>query len=95
MARAAFQMALVTQKVRAEVIEVNEFPELAERYGVRAVPLTVIDDRLAIPGMLPEEALVEQVVKVAAEAAAEAPPPEEPPKPVRRGEQRDSGLYIP
>jgi hypothetical protein len=92
MARAAFQVAMVTPLVRAEVIEVNEFPELAERYSVRAVPLTVINDRFAIPGMVKEKDLVEQVLKAAVEAA---PPEEGSPPPVERGKVRDSGLYIP
>src|SRR3990172_3920255 len=104
MARAAYQMALANPKVRAEVIEVNEFPDLAERYGVRAVPLTVINDRFAIPGAVPEEVLVEQVLK-AAETTVQTPAhevsgpvtPAPPPKVERieRGKERDSGLYIP
>ncbi|MDO8617143.1 MAG: thioredoxin family protein [Dehalococcoidia bacterium] len=101
MMRAAYQMALASPKVRAEVIEVNEFPELADRYGVRAVPLTVINDRVAIPGAVQEQALVEQVIK-AAESPLAAPPPAagaatpvEKEEPLRRGQQRDSGLFIP
>ncbi len=92
MARAAFQIALVSPKVRAEVIEINEFPELAHQYGVRAVPLTVINDRFAIPGMVEERVLVEQIVKAAeaGEGGGQAPA-----KPIKRGEVRDSGLYIP
>ena len=104
MARLAFQLALVSPKVQAEVIEVNEFPELGDRYSVRAVPLTVINDRVAIPGAVHESVLVEQVVKAAQSAVsepggasgpttpAEAPPQEQAP---RRGEQRPSGLIIP
>ena len=104
MARAAYQLALANPKIRTEVIEVNEFPDLAERYGVRAVPLTVINDRFAIPGAVPEQVLVEQVVKVA-ESGVDAPPsaaggpssPAAPPKQERieRGKERDSGLFIP
>lgn len=92
MARAAFQIALVNPQVRAEVIEVNEFPELAQRYGVRAVPLTVINDRFAIPGMVDERVLVDQVLK-AAQAGDEVE--EGPTKPIERGKVRDSGLFIP
>lgn len=92
MARAAFQIALVNPKVRAEVIEVNEFPELAQRYGVRAVPLTVINDRFAIPGMVEERVLVEQIVK-ATEAGRESG--QASAEPIERGKVRDSGLYIP
>jgi glutaredoxin-like protein len=110
MMRAAYQMALVSPHVRAETIEVNECPDLADRYQVQAVPLTVINDRVAIPGSVPEQALVEQVVKASGQGPAEptsaAQPvtaagpvtpaaPEPPPEPLKRGQQRDSGLFIP
>ena len=102
MARAAYQLSLASPKVRAEVIEVNEFPELGERYGVRAVPLTVIADKVTIPGAVHESVLVEQVLKAAgsdvSEPTASGPTsvvtPEEP-APPQRGEQRPSGLIIP
>ena len=105
MMRAAYQLALANPQVRAEVIEVNEFPELGERYQVRAVPLTVIADKVAIPGAMHPDALVEQVLK-AAGARGSARTPEagradlggyagEAPPPVQRGEQRPSGLIIP
>jgi glutaredoxin-like protein len=103
MMRLAYQLSLANAKVRAEVIEVNEFPELGDRYGVKAVPLTVIADKVAIPGAVQETVLVEQVV-AAAHADPSAPSgeggptsavaPAEPP-PAQRGEQRPSGLIIP
>ena len=101
MARAAFMMGIVTEHVKAEVIEVNEFPALAERYKVESVPLTLINDNVSIPGALPEPALVEQVVKAAgAKRSKKAPSgptsePEKPPERIERGKRRDSGLYIP
>jgi glutaredoxin-like protein len=105
MMRAIYQVSLANPKVRAEVIEVNEFPDLGERYQVRAVPLTVIGDKVAIRGAIHPDALVEQVVKAASAEAGEGPaasgptsavaPPEETPRAPRRGEQRPSGLIIP
>ncbi len=71
MARAAFQMALINPHVKAEVVEANEFPDLAKRYNVTAVPLTVIGDRISIPGAVPEKALVEQVLKAVQSPAAQ------------------------
>jgi thiol-disulfide isomerase/thioredoxin len=91
--RLAYQAAMVSDKVRAEAIEVNEFPELGDAYKVQAVPLTVIGERVIIPGATPEKDFVEHVVKVAAEIAAE--PAKDASAPVRRGEQRPSGLIIP
>ena len=105
MVRAVYQLSLANAKVRAEVIEVNEFPELADRYQVKAVPLTVIGDKVAIPGAMNPDTLVEQVVKAGgseASAPQEAPgpmsavtPEEAPSARVQRGEQRPSGLIIP
>jgi glutaredoxin-like protein len=88
MMRLAYQAALVSGRVRAEAIEISEFPELGQQYGVRAVPLTVIDETESVPGMIPEQQLVENIVKAASRpAAAQAP--------VERGKERASGLYIP
>jgi len=104
MVRAAYQLALANPKVRAEVIEVNEFPELADRYQVRAVPLTVIADKVAIPGAMHADALVEQVVQASGSGVSQpaeaggptsALTPEEAPHAPQRGEQRPSGLIIP
>ena len=48
-------------RVRADVIEANEFPEYSQRYGVYAVPKTVINDRVQFEGAMPEEAVLEYV----------------------------------
>lgn len=101
MVQTVYQMALISGKVHAEVYEVNEFPDLAERYKVEAVPLTVINDAVSIPGAMPEQQLVEQVIKAAetTEPPADAIPRpaavDSPPQPVKRGQERSSGLYIP
>ena len=65
MVRLAYQMAMVNPLIRAEGIEISEFPELAQQYGVQAVPLTVINDKFAVPGMIPEDQFVEIVAKAA------------------------------
>ena len=104
MARGVCQMSLVNPHVKAEVIEVNEFPELAKRYNVTAVPLTLIEDLIAIPGAVPEKALVEQVLKAAQSPAAQpsevrgpssATEPQEPQPGDKPGSGRGSGLILP
>jgi glutaredoxin-like protein len=102
MMRAAFQMAMVSPRVHAETIEVNEFPDLADKYKVHAVPLTVINDTVAMPGMVQERDFVAEVAKAgkagAKPDAAEGPASEAPAQPrkkIERGKQRESGLYIP
>jgi glutaredoxin-like protein len=44
MARAAFQLAMSSPRITADVVEVQEFPELAQRYQVRGVPMTIVND---------------------------------------------------
>jgi glutaredoxin-like protein len=102
MMRLAYQLSLANSKLRAEVIEVNEFPELGERYSVKAVPLTVIADKVAIPGAVQERVLVEQVLEAAdaetstqAEGGPTSAVATEAAPPARRGEERPSGLIIP
>ena len=88
MVRAVYQLSLANPKVRAEVIEVNEFPELADRYQVRAVPLTVIGDKVAIPGAMHPDALVEAVVKAGGSEVSEAPAAPGPMSAVTAGRRR-------
>ena len=103
MLRVAYQMAMVNPLIHAEGIEISEFPALAQTYGVQAVPLTVVNDKFAVPGMIPEDQFVEIVAKAAGDSEAAPPLPggptnavEAPPSPrVERGKERPSGLYIP
>lgn len=44
-ARAAHAMAMESSQVIADVIEGQEFPYLSQRYGVRGVPMTVINEK--------------------------------------------------
>ena len=57
-------MAIESSRVRADVIEASEFPELSERYAVSAVPKTVVNDRLEILGNRPESAFLADVLGV-------------------------------
>ncbi len=56
-------MALANPHIRADVVEISEFPQLAQRYQVRAVPKVVINERIQFEGALPERAFVEQVLR--------------------------------
>ncbi len=59
----AHKMALANPHIRADVVEISEFPQLAQRYQVRAVPKVVINERIQFEGALPERAFVEQVLR--------------------------------
>ncbi len=51
-------MAVESEMVTADVIEVSEFPHLAERYQVYGVPKTVINESMQFEGARPEPAVI-------------------------------------
>ena len=70
--RLAQHMAIASEKVRAECIEANQFPELSQRYQVSAVPKIVINDRVEFEGALPEPQFLAAVLQ-AVNGAGEPP----------------------
>jgi glutaredoxin-like protein len=59
--RLAHQMALESDLVHADMVEITEFPHLAVMYQVQGVPHTVINGDLRIEGAIPEAALMERI----------------------------------
>ncbi len=59
----AHQLAMASPWVTAEMIEAAEFPHLASRDQVMAVPKTVIEGVGAFEGALPEPLYVEKIVQ--------------------------------
>lgn len=55
-------MAFANSNITAVAVEATEFPDLARRYQVSAVPKTVVNDRVEILGALPQDAFVEQAI---------------------------------
>ena len=70
----ANRMALVSPLVSARTIEANEFPALSQRFGVQGVPRTVVNERGAFVGALPESQFVEAVLQLAGALATEDDP---------------------
>jgi len=58
----AHQFALESDLVRADMIDIGEFPHLGQRYSVMGVPKTVINEKTEFVGAVPEELFVQQVV---------------------------------
>jgi glutaredoxin-like protein len=58
----AHQMAMASPLIRAEMIESAEFPHLANKDQVMAVPKTVIEGIGAFDGALPEALYVEKII---------------------------------
>ena len=67
MALLAQSMSVESAMVRTDVIETEEFPDLARRYGLRQVPLTIINEFTTVPGMVSESELLEKVLLVGLE----------------------------
>ena len=45
------------------MVETTEFPHLAQKYQVMGVPKTVINEDHFVVGALPEEKLLEEIMK--------------------------------
>jgi glutaredoxin-like protein len=60
-ARLAHKVAIASKYVTADVVEINEFPNLAQRYSIRGVPKTVINDSVEFIGSVPELQFLEHV----------------------------------
>jgi len=58
----AHQFAMESDLVRADMVDVGEFPYLVQKYSVMGVPKTVINEKTEFVGAVPEELFVQQVV---------------------------------
>ena len=61
--RLAYSFAMENGLIRADAIEASEFPDLASRYRVFAVPRTIINGGAYIEGSLPENFFLDAVLK--------------------------------
>ena len=68
----AHKLAIENEHITADVVEVSEFIDLAQRYQVRGVPKTVVNDRIEIMGAVPEPRFLQEVLK-AVEPKSEQP----------------------
>ncbi len=68
----AHKLAIENEHITADVVEVSEFIDMAQRYQVRGVPKTVVNDRIEIVGAVPEPRFIQEVMK-ALEPKSEQP----------------------
>jgi alkyl hydroperoxide reductase subunit AhpF len=69
-AQLAHAFALDCPHVDADVVEIQEFPALAQAYGVRSVPLTIVNEYTRIAGAVTEEQLLEKVMEAGVRSAS-------------------------
>ncbi len=56
-------MAVENARITADVIEIQEFPDLARRYTVSGVPKIIVNDQIELVGAQPESALLSAVLQ--------------------------------
>jgi glutaredoxin-like protein len=57
----AHELAFYSDKVKADMIEVVEFPHMTIKYNVQGVPRTVINETFFVEGAVPEAVLVQKL----------------------------------
>jgi predicted DsbA family dithiol-disulfide isomerase len=55
-------MAMESDRIFAESIEANEFPDLSRKYNVMAVPRTIINDQEVVEGAMPESMFIQSIL---------------------------------
>ena len=63
MARVAHAMAMENPNIAADVVEVQEFPQISRMYMVTGVPKTVINNKVQFVGAVPEATFADKVLE--------------------------------
>ncbi len=63
-------MALESDLVTADMVEIQEFPYLGNKYNVYGVPKTVANETVHLEGAVPEPKFLEAVLKAGSTANA-------------------------
>jgi hypothetical protein len=59
--------------VTADMVEIMEFPDLAQRYRVATVPQTVANEAVVVGGALPEGPFLDRILAAIEETKASEP----------------------
>ena len=62
----AYKFATESDMVKADVVEVSEFPHLGVKYAIMGVPKTVINEKTEFVGAFPEDLFLEHIILAAA-----------------------------
>jgi predicted DsbA family dithiol-disulfide isomerase len=61
--RLAHAFALESDYIKSDMVEISEFPYLANKYAIRGVPKIVINEDIHIEGAIPEQRFVDEILK--------------------------------
>ena len=73
-ARLAHALALENEYITADVVEIQEFQALAQKYGVKSVPMTVVNELTQIAGLVSEQEFVEKILQCGVRQSSESAP---------------------
>ena len=59
----AHSMAFENDNIKADMVNAQEFPDMAQKYGVFAVPKVVINETVQFEGALTEDAFLDKVME--------------------------------
>jgi glutaredoxin-like protein len=57
----AHKFSYVNEKIKGDMVEATEFPHLSQKYNVRGVPRTIINESTFIEGAAPEQMVLQKV----------------------------------
>ncbi len=60
---AGHKLAYLNSNIKSDMVEATEFPHLSNKYNVKGVPRTVINENDFIEGAAPEEMLLDKIFK--------------------------------
>ena len=64
--RIAHRLAMVNNNITGDMIEATEFPHLAQKYNVRGVPKSIINETASLEGAVPEQMFLDKIATVLA-----------------------------
>jgi glutaredoxin-like protein len=73
-ARLAHALAIENEKITADVIEIEEFPALVQQYGIRSVPVTIVNEITKITGLTSEQEFVDKILQWGVHKESESTP---------------------
>ena len=59
----AHNFAIVNDNITSDVVEIQEFPNLSDKYSVFSVPKTVVNESSEVVGAVPEAVFLEKVME--------------------------------
>ncbi len=61
--RMAHKLAIESDLISTDIIEIVEFPHLIQKYHISGVPKVIINEKVEFVGALPEETFVAQIIE--------------------------------